>query len=293
MMNENEAINNQMSSLSVSDHIAMKLTDHQRQRLEKPTDSAWNWPVDKPDIKVGFQVGLSGPGIYSVYLDYIIDNPMTEALSVSTDVERWADWVPTCHKLNNMTAELGENDWHQVGQIIIKLPLVFLPKKYKVREILLSGQYFTDETDKDALFMTFITHPGDDIPLPKGVPAECRMSMPDGISRIYPVVDKATGRHQTRITVFCDLDPKLPLPEGPIWGAFLSWLFNKIVPFAMRAFRKQASVVHKKGLVTPLSQALVAYAKTGLSFPSALLFRAGNQESVPVSEHGSDDDLEC
>ncbi|KAG9393144.1 hypothetical protein J8273_3273 [Carpediemonas membranifera] len=265
-----------------------KISDHQRERLQRPTDRAWNWPVDKEDIKVGFQVGLSGPGIYSVYLDYVIDNPMSECLAVSTDVDRWADWVPTCHKLNNMTAELGKNDWHQVGQIIIKLPLPLIPKKYKVREILLSGQYFTDETDKDALFMTFVTHPGDDIPIPKGVPAECRMSMPDGISRIYPVIDKATGRHQTHITVFCDLDPKLPF-EGPIWASFINWLFSKTVPFGMKAFRKQAKVVHQKNLSTTLSQAIVDYARS--LFNPELLFRAGNQDSLPVSEHASDEEF--
>ncbi len=247
------------------------------ERLKKPTSKTYSWPVDKEDFAVGFEIGAQGPGIYSVWIHYSIETPLLECLSVSTDVEKWGKWVPTCKKMTNMTESLADNEWHQVGQIQIQLPLLFIPKKYKTRELTLSGQYFTDPSDPEALFMTFQTYKDSDkVPMPKGIPAECRMDMPRGMSRIVPLRGDKHGR--TQITVYCDLDPKLPF-EGPLWKKFINWLFATTVPFGMKAFRKQAKKTRQ--WETPALAALIC--KTlEKAYPPEMLYRGvGSSTATP------------
>ncbi len=140
-----------------------------------------------------------------------------------------------------------------------------MPKKYKSRELTLSGQYFTDPSDPEALFMTFETYKNSArVPLPDGVPESCRMDMPCGMSRIVPM------KGSTCITIYCDLDPKLPF-EGVIWKKFINWLFSTTVPFGMKAFRKQAKKTRKWETPALASEICKALERT---YPPEMLYRA-------------------
>ncbi|KAG9392150.1 hypothetical protein J8273_5129 [Carpediemonas membranifera] len=233
----------------------LKNLDIHRGRLDRPGKD-YTFPVDKSDFVIAFKIH---DGVYSVWLDYIIESPLVECLSVSTGVDTWHDWIPCNPKVTDYSAKHNNgNVRHQVAQLVFELPIVFIPKRYRTREVILNGEYFTateqdpsdgigsanQEADSngESLMMTFASLKGEDelIPIPKGLDLHERMKMHQGISRITPML----GPHgpQTRITLYCDISPKLPMDVPSI---FLKWLFKMTVPLGCKGFRKQARRFHK------------------------------------------------
>ncbi len=218
-------------------------------RLERPDPSVYTFALDKPEFTVAFALNQVGKGVYSVFFDFVVDAPIVEIMTVATDLPRWKDWLPCVNSFTDITEvhpSTKEDENHHIGQIGFKIPLHIIPKKYRGREMTISTDYFHHEGDNEILYMT-VADPADPtaVPYPKKFTEANRVRFLDGLSKLTPMPPKKSGGPgRTRITLYTDVDPKLP---SNIPGLFVKWLFKMMVPLGIRTFKKQAKVARKTG----------------------------------------------